>query len=970
MKKINLFLPGMTSILILAGVMNSKSVQAYQLSAGVREFYSSNDDNGFGSDGGAKMKMAAFETGVGSMTMQLRLGAMDRTASTLFQPTLRSSRDSIEIAVSRIAHGDGVAVFKPMIFQNPNLGTPSAITEMNPSSGDSLLASYDQLLNVYRSIATARSIDEFVLGAGLGKTYSSTFATRWKSILSNLRHSLGNATTLSLELSSETALNSLEHFKESDPGLFFDTWSDINEIRFTLPVQKYLDSRSLTLNRNSLHELILNRIQRIHSLLPNRKVALSNVILPSCANFTAEESEVECPAHFTLTAEGMKAQTEAMALFFQTLKSIDDETGQALQSVELLFANTQPEPLWDQADPRFFLYNPTAHDLITEQLKTEHHHSSLVSSLAKSFLPDLDDTPKKKACIYFDELNSKDTLGPIHARMLENLIGAFPKWRRERRSVVYYQAHDLDDCDVVFYLASNFVLEPPATFYSDLANYMQSHTVTWFNYRFDQFAKTSKATLSFNVPYMMQPDLPPSRHVQDPGFFRYFDYKGETFEKLAYWNPIHQNIYSNSPELARIEVQDPTKVSILATARHSQKDINTPYAVREDFQNSDPAHPGSLYYFADLPFSFVHREDRYFIFCDVLWDILKETPPDRKPVALVRLEDINPAMSPENLTWVTDYLADRNVPFSMAVIPLYSNLFFNPTTGKNAPIWKPVDQYPAFVGNLKYAKARGAEFVFHGVAHQAGDLISGYEGVSAADYEFWSWPKDEPLPQDDPTWAIKRLELGESVFLRLGMRPRAWEVPHYAGSALDYLLFGKLFEWNYHLSLLFKSEVDQDAPLTEKHLFFHCLTTECRDERLKIASRLKVEADYSTFGGQVIPYPVYRDSYGQGIIPETLGMIDFHSYTPNTWRQVSFPEDLLRRAKKLKVIRGAMASFFWHPTILDRSNVYYNEVPGSFEKIGGKITMIKMIDGLRALGYEFRSIADCDLFPRKDCPKN
>ena len=98
-------------------------------------------------------------------------------------------------------------------------------------------------------------------------------------------------------------------------------------------------------------------------------------------------------------------------------------------------------------------------------------------------------------------------------------------------------------------------------------------------------------------------------------------------------------------------------------------------------------------------------------------------------------------------------------------------------------------------------------------------------------------------------------------------------------------------------------------------------------------------------------------------------MVDFADYSAKTWRRVSYPEDVLRRAKKLKVIRGAMASFFWHPTLLDRFMPYYEEVPGSFEKIGGTKTLTKIVDGLREMGYEFKSIADCDLFPSRTCKK-
>jgi len=94
-------------------------------------------------------------------------------------------------------------------------------------------------------------------------------------------------------------------------------------------------------------------------------------------------------------------------------------------------------------------------------------------------------------------------------------------------------------------------------------------------------------------------------------------------------------------------------------------------------------------------------------------------------------------------------------------------------------------------------------------------------------------------------------------------------------------------------------------------------------------------------------------------------MIDFAFYDPNTWRPVSKPEDLLRRAKKLRVIRGAMASFFWHPHMLNPKGRYYQEVPGSYEKIGGKNSLRLVIKGLKELGYTFKSIEDQSIFPEE-----
>jgi uncharacterized protein YdaL len=209
----------------------------------------------------------------------------------------------------------------------------------------------------------------------------------------------------------------------------------------------------------------------------------------------------------------------------------------------------------------------------------------------------------------------------------------------------------------------------------------------------------------------------------------------------------------------------------------------------------------------------------------------------------------------------------------------------------------------------------------------------------------------------------RRLELGIKVFQDLNIKPVAFEVPHYAASVMNYAVFSKMFKWNYHRTIYFPNSIVQDTALPDRLRAFECDPKICGDERRAILNNLKIEADYTAFGGMILPFIVYKDAYGQSIIPETLGMIDFAFYDPKTWRPVSKPADVLRRAKKLKVIRGAVASFFWHPQLLNARSRYYQEVPGSYAQIGGERSLTLVIDGLRKLGYTFKSIEDQEYFP-------
>jgi len=581
---------------------------------------------------------------------------------------------------------------------------------------------------------------------------------------------------------------------------------------------------------------------------------------------------------------------------------------------------------------------------------------------------------KNRACVIYDQANANDLVGNIHAHMLENLLGAFPEW-----SVVKIKAQDesfksqIPSCAVVFYLGTHF----NEKFASDdvtktLVEFSQKRPLVWFHYKADQYAVAYQElypnkALGFGVGGILQMDAAPSPKEPDGGFFRYFEYKGEEFQKNIRWDRAQARITAN-PEIADIQLQSPTPsfLKIHSYARHSKNpELRKPYVVERTFEEG-----GAFWLFSDSPFSFVDYGDRYFIFCDLLWDILRIPNPPSGPLgALVRLEDINPSMNQSHVRWAVDYLAGENVPFSVAVIP-----YFSSPTGRYSPdkrpLYKPADDFPQFKGTLRYLKARKADFIMHGVAHQVGRIISGYDGISGSDYEFWLYPENTPLPMDSSDWVLDRLEQGEAVFDRLNVKPVAWEIPHYAASVLDYHLFGKLFEWNFHRPITFINEVVRESELKPEHRLFECKSDKCRKERRIAASKLSVEADYRAFGGQIIPYRVFKDNYGQGIIPETLGMIDYLMYPGYTWRPVGRPADLIRRAKQLRAVRGSFASFFWHPSLLDPKARYYEENPGSYKETdGGKNTLRETIEGIKALGYEFKSISDCKLFPRADCSK-
>jgi uncharacterized protein YdaL len=912
-----------------------------KLSAGVREMFVTQDDYSYGSDNMARVKYAASNAGFESLTLSVRMGLLDRRGSRVELPPQRTKLRDMETIIERIHQGNGEVTIKPIISLKPESGVADRLIDVDPWNAKLFFSSYQHNLNLYYDLARQKGIDEIVLGVGLHHLWGAKHGKDWIALAQYARLRSGQKTRLSFELTSEKDIKAFETWKRKDPGSFQEVSSYLARIRIA-------GSSLATIGAS---------VERLQKLFPEKEFTLSNVTIPGCSQVVWQEDEAKCQGNsLGFTAEVQAVHLNSVTAWMKGFADLSENVRKKIVEIEFREATTEIEPEDGKEDLRCLLYNPQLKEFFLNWKKEYQSQPTPARSLAS--------IGKKKACILYDRADSNDGVGAIHAPMLQSLLGAFRNWTVTSQSIAKYESGSLNSCDSVFYIASNYILNPPNRFYEEAAEYSKSHPLVWMNYKFSNFVKAydqaalgrGEKALGFNVTKIDQPLSPPTRDLLDPGFFRFFDYKGETFEKAAQWNRV-TNRFASNPELNLISVSNEEDVKVLSVARHSKLDSKTPYAVVRSHSEG-----GSVWYIADLPFAFVDYGTPYFIFCDFLWDILGETPPSGPQPALIRIEDVNPTQSQSDLRWVIDYLSDRKIPFSMAVIPYYSNLFTDPFT-KRPGRWQPAYKYPEFVGTLRYAKARGASFVFHGTEHMAGDLISGYDGESAADYEFWMYPENTPHPKDSADYLLDKLERGEDVFTRLRIRPRAWESPHYAASPLDYVLFGKLFEWTYHRPIYFDATLKADVSLPKKYRMHEQMTSEQRDERRKLLRGVQVDGTLASFSGQIVPYPVYRDVYGQAVIPETLGFIDYAFFTERPIRPVFYPEDLIRQAKRLKVIRGAFASFFWHVDLMSPKLVYYQRHRDHFKNEGGKKTLTQTVEAIQALGYEFRSIDDRSLFP-------
>jgi uncharacterized protein YdaL len=136
------------------------------------------------------------------------------------------------------------------------------------------------------------------------------------------------------------------------------------------------------------------------------------------------------------------------------------------------------------------------------------------------------------------------------------------------------------------------------------------------------------------------------------------------------------------------------------------------------------------------------------------------------------------AVRGQNVTYI-DYLGDRKIPFSIALIPTYKDPLGVEHDGKATEI--PLREAPALVLALHYAIARGGTIVMHGYTHQYGAVANPYDGVSADDLEFYRSHVDAsdaviydgPVPEDSQAWADGRLEAGLAEIARVALGSRA-----------------------------------------------------------------------------------------------------------------------------------------------------------------------------------------------------
>lgn len=250
---------------------------------------------------------------------------------------------------------------------------------------------------------------------------------------------------------------------------------------------------------------------------------------------------------------------------------------------------------------------------------------------------------------------------------------------------------------------------------------------------------------------------------------------------------------SLAKSIPALQVKPPEGSEIIASGNSLNETI--PYIVKN----------GGLSYIAANSFGL----DEKMRVSKAMYELLGIKAPDVHP-AYLRLEDISPVSDHELVKETGDYLADRGIPFYLAVIPVY----VNNETGEQIRM----STNRKLVDVLKHLQDRGGIIIAHGYTHSYR-----YEETGEG-FEFWddqlnqkiTTERTDNLPAPLPIRESFHSEADFEKFMReidsiekryikrkhrkaiedlveLGLYPLAFEAPHYTMSSTGYEITSGFF---------------------------------------------------------------------------------------------------------------------------------------------------------------------------------
>lgn len=545
--------------------------------------------------------------------------------------------------------------------------------------------------------------------------------------------------------------------------------------------------------------------------------------------------------------------------------------------------------------------------------------------------------------IYYDQVpNSKPVYieSRLDAINLQNLLGHFPQYQQYVSPIHLYKKNEINRCQATFYVGSYYSADKfiPKSFYEDFA--ATDKSVVWMNYNVWGLGDDNLEKL-WNVTFDKSYDIDERSFDANklPGYYKFFTYKGETFEKFGTYDKDHKQFLAASEIIGLQPIDEQTNQYVVSWAIHSVNKSKLPYIL----------HHKNWWYVADIPFGYITESDRYQIFADILFDVLNEQPEDNgKHYALVRVEDVSAATNLSFIKTLANMFARLKTPYAISLIPIYSD----PLRVYNQGHYVAMNRRPWFIDALKYSVSRGANILMHGVTHQFGSIKNPYSGVTAEDYEFWDKVNNGPIPGDSVNFILPRLEKGAALIQDAGLTISAWLTPHYEASALDIALFGDLFVWSVGRGSYWVSKICHLNPLPiDLTLDQGKINAATNNQRRQALGSFKITTDNSDYiNAAHFPYVIYGDYYNVRLIPENLNYVALFAEKEKSLYTI---DTILQNAKRNKVLRDAWASFYIHPILL-----WPKEKGGLGNSEGDTSEIERLIKGIQDLGYEFVDLKD------------
>lgn len=559
--------------------------------------------------------------------------------------------------------------------------------------------------------------------------------------------------------------------------------------------------------------------------------------------------------------------------------------------------------------------------------------------------------------VYYDKTPPVgwDPLGKLYAVQVLNLLGHFAEYQRHLSAVEDYVDGDIHKCGVNILLDTNYFSVIPETFLNDFKT--TTTQVAWIGA--NSYKLGADLTTIFGVQYNVSEPYTTLDRVNlvenKPSFFKNVYYKGEMFYKYGEYGKVEPYLsdFFAAWEISKFDynaslVATPTDHRILSEIEHNFTKEKRPWAIQT----------GNRFLIAEIPLSYVHAADRYFIFADLLFDILKAAPRHNSKPALIRLEDVHCETQISALENARLIFKQNNVKPHISIIPIYNNPL-NPDEVYLGAGERPMTLNKQFVTKMKRFKTDGAEFIWHGITHQLGHVLNPWESTSGSDYEFWDFSEDvatnhpwplvgRPVPGETAQSLIGLFKKGSDVLKSANISPQVWLTPHYHGSSLSNYVFGQLFNWNVGRVVYYENTMEGlDLNNNNTAIKFPLVGSYAWNQRAAFLKNLKVISQTTRQNGQLFPYEIYGDVYGQKIFPENIGNVekDLSEQVIET-RVVS---QMLTDAKRNLVLRDVWGSGFFHPYYLQ--DPYWTE-----ENSLANNDLNELLVGLKKLGYTFVSL--------------